>query len=72
MEQLKECPLCGGKAKLIKTISVKVLPSGQYKADPPGSARWLVKCDFMCGISTGCYITVESAIGAWNRRGGKA
>lgn len=59
MNKVKECPCCGGKAK-VKAYD----PYDGYQGD---NTKFQVVCE-ECGVNTGAKSTVEEAIEAWNRR----
>ena len=59
MDKLKECPCCGGKAK-VKTFD----PYDGYQGN---NTFYQVVCQ-ECGANTGAKRTVEEALEAWNRR----
>lgn len=62
MDELKNCPFCGGKAELYirkKTYSTKTI--------------YIPRCAdrFCCGRTTHVYESEEKAINSWNKRDGK-
>ena len=59
MNKVKECPCCGGKAK-VKAYD----PYDGYQGD---NTYFQVVCE-ECGANTGAKHTVEEALGAWNMR----
>ena len=59
MNKVKECPCCGGKAK-VKAYD----PYDGYQGD---NTKFQVVCE-ECGVNTGTKRTVEEAVEAWNRR----
>lgn len=69
LQALRECPFCGGKAK------VKVCDgAGQYYTDIGIEEFYgrkmtccLIRCE-RCGIKTKAYLTRRGVFNAWNRR----
>lgn len=59
MNKVKECPCCGGKAK-VKDYD----PYDGYQGD---NTKFQVVCE-ECGVNTGAKRTVEEALETWNRR----
>ena len=57
-DKLKECPFCGGKAKIIQDKESGIVYG------------YGVKCR-NCGNGASWYTKKQSAIGAWNRRAEK-
>ena len=54
-EELKPCPMCGGKAR---TQHLDCMDNYEY---------WYVECD-ECGVKTGRELSEKCAIEAWNTR----
>lgn len=53
MNELKECPFCGGKATISKTID---------------GMNWQIVCRGECRCMSAYFAQKEKAIAAWNRR----
>lgn len=67
-ETLKNCPFCGGEAKLVGFSTKKGLfKKSSYTDDKTKADGFLVKC-LVCGCNTGMNLDENSAISAWNRR----
>lgn len=55
MKELKCCPFCGGKARVL------------YEPSYPSKTKWFVEC-FCCGACTRHYLEPQLAERKWNRR----
>lgn len=74
-EELKECPMCGGKAAFGKTIyAPRIEPNAWFPDGTPITTAHYVNC-LLCGVNNrglaGGYQTQEKAAIAWNTRAGE-
>ena len=71
MNELKNCPFCGGKAQLMACdgggkYTTPDLRKGIIVRGLPMTHR-LIRC-LKCGARTKVYATVKGAFNSWNRR----
>lgn len=64
MNELKQCPFCGGDAEKRYIKRKKLFVSMRF---PYNTHYVYVKCK-VCGATSRVYVTIENAIEAWNRR----